>query len=152
VVGTHINTDNFHMHIAINKLHPDKMVCHSPYNDFKTLERVAREMERKYGLAVDRGMSDREAPGRSQKARHYEDQTWQQSFESYLLEHKDEILKTVTGRRPGRAFNDGLAEQGVVLVKRGNGLAFRPSDETQATGKQGDEGERAGSFPVPSRR
>jgi hypothetical protein len=33
----HDDTDNFHLHIAINKIHPTRLTIHSPYNDHKTL-------------------------------------------------------------------------------------------------------------------
>ncbi len=57
-VGTHQNTDNFHMHIAYNKIHPESLVLHSPYQDFKALSNVCRELEQAYGLKGDPGMEE----------------------------------------------------------------------------------------------
>ncbi len=58
VTGTHINTDHYHMHVAINKVHPKTLRVHTPLRDFNLLHKAARDLEKKYGLAVDRGMSD----------------------------------------------------------------------------------------------
>ncbi|MCA1908974.1 MAG: relaxase/mobilization nuclease domain-containing protein [Magnetospirillum sp.] len=130
VAGTHINTDNFHMHVAFNKIHPVTGRCHTPRQDFKTLARVAREMERKYGLVVDKGMTDSgtERNPVSRKARDLEAKTWQQSFERHLVEHKAEILKMIDGAGSWHQVHEGLEEYGVALKKRGAGLVFAQTD------------------------
>jgi hypothetical protein len=122
VAGTHINTDNFHMHVAFNKVHPTTLRVHTPHRDFATLSKVARAMEQKYGLQVDKGMEARNPL--SPKARDYEAKTWQQSFESHLKEHKPEILAVIAGATDWRQVHDGLAEFDAVLKKRGAGMVF----------------------------
>jgi hypothetical protein len=49
----HDDTDNFHLHIAINKIHPTRLTIHNPYNDHKTLGRLCTALELQYGLARD---------------------------------------------------------------------------------------------------
>ena len=122
VVGTHINTENFHMHVAYSKVHPETHKVHTPYRDFFALSKVARAMEQKYGLQVDKGMEDRSPV--SAKARDYEAKTWQQSFERHLQEHKQEIAAVLDGATEWRQVHEGLAEFDTVLKKRGAGLAF----------------------------
>lgn len=125
VAGTHINTDNFHMHIAFNKIHPGTGRCHTPRQDFKALAKVAREMERKYGLHVDKGMTDgTEKNPVSGRARDYEARTWQQSFERHLIEHKPDILSVIAGAGDWRMLHEGLTDYDAVLKKRGAGLIF----------------------------
>lgn len=125
VVGTHVNTDNFHMHVAYNKIHPVTLKCLTPEKDFFALERVCRAMEKKYGLFVDKGMSDtKEHDKAAQKARRFERQTWQQSFEGHLQEHKAEILAAIGGAKTWRGVHAGLAEFDAGLKKRGSGLIF----------------------------
>lgn len=133
IAATHRNTDHFHMHIAINKVHPRTLKVQTPFRDFKTLEQVCRRLERTYGLARDLGMSDRErgAGGLSPEARSYESQTWQQSFQRYMQEHKDEILTGLRDSRSWQAVHAHLAAFDVRLKPRGNGLAF-----VEAKGKQ----------------
>lgn len=122
VAGTHVNTDNFHMHVAFSKVHPVTGRVHTPYRDYAALSKVARAMEQKYGLQVDRGM---ECQSRiSAKARNFEAKTWQQSFESHLQEHKAEILAVVAGARDWRQLHAGLAEFDAEMKKRGAGLVF----------------------------
>jgi hypothetical protein len=49
----HDDTDNFHLHIAINKIHPTRLTIHSPYNDHKTLGKLCAALELQYGLERD---------------------------------------------------------------------------------------------------
>ncbi|WP_142850697.1 TraI/MobA(P) family conjugative relaxase [Telmatospirillum sp. J64-1] len=136
VAGTHVNTDNFHMHLAFNRVHPHTLKTHNPFRDFIDLARVSREMEQKYGLVIDRGMTDRHPDGKdkglSPEAQDFERHTWQQSFQSYMQEHKTEILATITGNDNWQAVHQALSEYDVSLRLRGNGMVFTP-----LSGKQG---------------
>lgn len=132
VVGTHVNTDNFHMHVAYNKIHPGTLKCVTPEKDFFALERVSRAMEQKYGLFVDKGLSDtREHDKAAQKARRFERQTWQQSFEGHLQEHKAEILAVIGGAKTWSQVHEGLADFDAGLKKRGAGLVFFHLEESK---------------------
>jgi hypothetical protein len=136
VVGTHVNTDNFHMHVAYNKIHPVTLRCLTPEKDFFALERVCRAMEKKYGLFVDKGLSDtKEHDKAAQKARRFERQTWQQSFEGHLQEHKAEILASIGGGKTWRQVHEGLAEFDAGLKKRGAGLVFHHLADPRRTMK-----------------
>lgn len=134
IAATHQNTDHYHLHMAINKVHPKTLKVHTPFRDFKILEQVCRQMERKYGLARDLGMSDKEQamPGLSPDARDFEAQTWQQSFQRYMQEHRDEILQGIKDSQDWQAVHRHLADYDVTLRKRGNGLAFVETGGKQA--------------------
>lgn len=133
VAGTHLNTDNFHLHVAFNKVHPVTGRCITPRQDFKILAKVSRDMERKYGLHVDKGMTDGAARDPvSSRARDYEAKTWQQSFERHLVEHKADILGVVAGADNWQKLHDGLADFDMVLKKRGAGLVFAQTDGGKA--------------------
>ena len=85
VAATHENTGNYHLHVAVNRVHPVTGKGHWASFDYRTLEEVSRAMEAKYGLEVDRGRSDvveasRTPPG----ARDKEAQSWEQSFYGYV--------------------------------------------------------------------
>lgn len=122
--GTHINTDHFHMHVAYNKVHPETLRVRTPRGDFFALEKAARALERKYGLAVDLGASEGQEK-HGDKARVFEAKTWQQSFESHLREHKTEILAAIAAATDWQGVHEALAPFDAELRKRGAGLVFR---------------------------
>jgi hypothetical protein len=133
VSGTHRNTDNFHLHIAYNRVHPKTLKVYSPWDDYRNLERTCREMEKKFGFQADLGMSDYdERSGPSEKAKDYEAHTWQQSFQSYVIEHKEEILAIVERSRNWQGLHKGLAALDLELKPRGNGLVFKRRDGKEA--------------------
>ncbi|MCF8502114.1 MAG: relaxase/mobilization nuclease domain-containing protein, partial [Rhodospirillum sp.] len=132
VAGTHINTDNFHIHVAYNMVHPGTLKMHHPHKDYSALERTARAMERKYGLQVDRGMSDTQGQAKgSTKARDYEAHTWEQSFQNHILERREELLKVFGEAKTWRELHEGLALHSIALKRRGNGLVLADADGKQ---------------------
>ncbi len=125
VVATHQNTDNFHMHVAYNKIHPDTLKILTPGRDFFKLENVSREMEKKYGLAVDLGPADKKSVEKiSSKARDYEAVTWEQSFENYVKENKTTLTHTLSHASNWQDLHNGFAEFDLLIKKRGNGLVI----------------------------
>ncbi|KXJ52336.1 MAG: hypothetical protein AXW12_15965 [Thalassospira sp. Nap_22] len=131
VAGTHINTDNFHMHIAFNKVHPETLKVITPLRDFKILAKVSREMEKKYGLAIDPGMTDgkgRDPNKLSPAARNYEAHTWQESFQRHVLKHREEILEDLGKAKNWQEAHQALAGYDIGLKLRGNGMVLMSSD------------------------
>ena len=55
--GVHKNTANLHMHIAYNMIHPEKHIRHEPFRDYWKRDKVCRELEQEYSLAVATGGS-----------------------------------------------------------------------------------------------
>ena len=49
----HIDTDNPHIHVAINKIHPEKYTLHSPTRDYRILLKVSEALQKEYGLKQD---------------------------------------------------------------------------------------------------
>ena len=131
VAGTHINTDNFHMHIAFNKVHPQTLKVVTPHRDFKILAKVSREMEKKYGLAIDPGMTDgkeRDPNKLSPAARNYEAHTWQESFQRHVLKHRSEILEGLGKAKTWQEAHEVLAGYDISLKLRGNGMVLMSPD------------------------
>ncbi|WP_240626555.1 TraI/MobA(P) family conjugative relaxase [Thalassospira lohafexi] len=162
VAGTHINTDNFHMHIAFNKVHPETLKVITPHRDFKILAKVSREMEKKYGLAIDPGMTDgkeRDPNTLSPAARDYEAHTWQESFQRHVLKHREEILKGLGKAKNWPEVHEVLAGYDISLKLRGNGMvlmspdgqAMKASQLDRACSKQKLE-ERFGVFEARQRK
>lgn len=125
VIGTHVNTDNFHMHIAINKIHPDTLKAHTPLRDFQTLEAVSREMEKKHGLKVDLGRSDKlQSERRPQRALDKEAHTWEQSFDGYVRENKAGLMAALDQSSTWQDLHNGMAHFSLRLQPYGNGLVI----------------------------
>ena len=129
VVGTHINTDNFHMHIMFNKVHPETLCMHTPFRDFKVLQETCAKLERKYGLKVVQGRDKaNERRFENHKAKDVEAETWEQSFSTYLKDRRDALLVIKEQSSTWAEFHDGIDRFGLILKKRGNGLVF--ADQT----------------------
>tara|TARA_R110000868_G_scaffold56764_1_gene175644 strand:- start:10598 stop:11719 length:1122 start_codon:yes stop_codon:yes gene_type:complete len=131
VAGTHINTENFHMHIAFNKVHPETLKVVTPHRDFKILAKVSREMEKKHGLSIDPGMTDgkeRDPNKLSPAARDYEAHTWQESFQRHVLKHREEILEGLGKTTSWQEAHKVLAGYDISLKLRGNGMVLMSFD------------------------
>lgn len=49
----HGDTENFHLHVAINKIHPTRLTIQEPYYDHTKLAEMCQELEQRYGLIPD---------------------------------------------------------------------------------------------------
>lgn len=49
----HGDTDNIHLHVVINKIHPEKLTIHEPYYDHKTLASQCVRLEHAFNLVPD---------------------------------------------------------------------------------------------------
>jgi hypothetical protein len=137
VVGTHMDTDNFHMHVAYSRIHPTTFEAHAPKWDFPALQRVCRAMEKKYGLKVDLGQKDeKEIDQKLQKVRDLEAQTWEQSFYGYVQEHKEALLKARQSATDWQDLHEAFAKYDLVLKKRGNGLVIASRSKNQHSKEQ----------------
>lgn len=55
VFAVHRDTDNTHMHIAVNRVNPDTFAAVYPERDYFKLDRAMRELELRYGWQHDNG-------------------------------------------------------------------------------------------------
>lgn len=132
VAGSHINTDNMHIHVAFNRIHPLTLKAHAPFNDFKAMEKVARAMEKKYGLAVDRGMSDPKPENSlSPGARDFEANTWTESFQRHVLRHKKAVLAELKSCRTWPDVHAALARYDIRIKPHGAGMVLTSPDRQQ---------------------
>ena len=131
--GVHKNNANIHMHVAYNMIHPGKFTRHEPYRDYDKRDRVCRELEKKYGLAIDVQEQEvtEEKPGPrvpvrgNDKARTVEAHTGQQSFDSYLKERKQVLLEELEKIKLWRDFHKLCARFGLTFTLRANGCIFK---------------------------
>ena len=126
--GVHKNTDNLHMHIAYNMINPQTFNRYEPFRDFPKLHRACRELEQKYGLAIDPGMEEF-TPGKDikkpAKVATIEAQTGQQSFFSFVSGQKEQIIKILESSENWAEFHEGFLKIGLELKLSGNGFTIK---------------------------
>ncbi len=123
--GVHKNTNNIHMHIAFNMIHPQKFTRHEPFRDFYKMSQAARQLEKKYGLAVDNGITPGQEPKfANQKAATVEARSGQQSFESYAKEKQSAILETLKTAKNWNDVHAAFAAYSMTIKPHNNGLSI----------------------------
>ncbi len=111
----HNDTDNLHLHIAINKINPETNKIYTPYRDYQKLNDIAAAIEFKYGLKEDNHIKS-ERP--YSKAVDIEKSSYLQSLQSYI---KNIDLNDVTSWED---FHIKLNEAGIMYQKKGAGAVF----------------------------
>lgn len=123
IAVVHNDTDNLHMHIAINKVHPDKLTVHQPRRDFKILADTCAHLEKKYFLTVDNHERRDDIPLPAPDMEHL---SGMESLESWM---KRECLDNLKSAQNWQAFHTVLAEHGLTIQQRGNGFVFSTPDK-----------------------
>lgn len=126
--GVHQNTNNLHVHIAFNMIHPQTFNRHAPYRDHYKLSRACREIEQKFGLTVDKG-AEPDAPKlegqANSKIKAIEAQTGQESLFSYALRHKADIMGKLEAAQSWSEVHAAFLQFGLSLAPSGNGLTIK---------------------------
>lgn len=148
VSAVHHDTDNLHLHVAINKVHPKTLRTHTPYNDHKTLGRLCEALERDHGLqSTNHVTKQRASAGR---ARDMEQAAGEQSLIGWIRDSCGEQLQNA---QTWEALHTVLAEHSLEIRERGNGLVIaarngvvvKASSVSRTLSKHGLEG-RLGAF------
>src|SRR5208337_2370052 len=119
--ATHLDTGHLHLHVAINKIHPESFRCAEPYYDKRRLMQTCVELEAKHGLirtAHGEVLTMREA---TRTAR----QTMLALLQSNIL---PKVLKT--GPRTWEELHRVVRDHGLKLRLRGAGLVFQNTGGT----------------------
>jgi len=124
--GVHKNTANLHMHVAYNMIHPEKLIRHEPFRDYLTRDRVCRELEKRFGLAIDHGRNQGPAQPLGDGAATVEAHTGQQSFESYAKAFRESLLASLGEEAEDwQSLHQALARHGLEIKPHGNGLVIK---------------------------
>ena len=105
----HDDTDNLHMHIAVNRIHPETLRSIQPTRDYEALQDCARELELELGLE--------RLAGRDGKYQHTD-------LANQLREQKDIIRDLVDRAETWHDLHNGLATLGIGIRARRNGAVF----------------------------
>ncbi|HBT97758.1 MAG TPA: hypothetical protein DEB25_09085 [Desulfobulbaceae bacterium] len=123
--GVHKNTNNLHLHIAYNLIHPEKLtMATSLKGDFFKLSEACRAMEIKLGLVVDNGMEARGDKHIVQRAEAMEAHSGEQSFQSFALNKKEAVLAALADAQDWQTAHRVFAQYGMEIRPQGNGFAI----------------------------
>lgn len=134
--GVHKNTNNIHMHVAYNKIHPEKLTIYEPYRDYFKRDKVCRHLEKRFGLVVD--VEEKEIAEdithnktiptppkrRNSRTSDYEAHSGQCSFDAWLKDQKAELLDVLKQAKDWPTLHVGLARYGIQLKPRGAGMVI----------------------------
>jgi hypothetical protein len=115
----HHDTDNLHLHIAINKIHPTRYTIHDPYRDHKTLGELCEKLEGEYGLQRDNHQAEKR--GAENRA---DDMERHAGIESLLGWIRRECLEQIQGAQSWAELHQVLRDNGLEIRERGNGLVI----------------------------
>jgi|TARA_R100000656_G_scaffold124235_1_gene101970 Fe-S cluster biosynthesis and repair protein YggX len=122
IAVVHRDTDNVHMHIAINKIHPVTNTLHEPYRDHRTRDEVCAMLEEKHGLARDNHKA-RKTPGQA-RAADMENMAGLESLLSYSKAIADDLKAADTWEQ----LHTTLQKNGLEIRPQGAGLVIAAGD------------------------
>jgi len=123
----HRDREHAHVHIVVNRVHPDTGVAWERWQDHPKIERTLRGMERELGL--------REVPGRLYRAlghdlperaletsgeRHAKGRTHELSFTDKVRQHLPELRQA----RSWEELAERLADRGLRIEPKGQGIVI----------------------------
>lgn len=143
VFAIHRDTDNVHLHIAVNRVHPDTFAAVYPERDYFKLDRAMRELELRYGWQHDNGpyavferngktVIDWSSKNPSTKGKHptaaadMERHGDQESLFSYARgEPRKALLRALKNDKlTWQQLHNLLAKYGLELREKGQGFAI----------------------------
>lgn len=119
ISAVHTDTDNLHIHVAINKIHPTRHTLHEPYYDHKKLGKLCEQLEHEFGLERDNHTARMNAaPSRAQDIEHVA------GVESVLSWIRRTCLPSIETAHSWDQMHDVLHKHGLKIRERGNGLVI----------------------------
>jgi len=123
VSAVHTDTDNLHIHVAINKIHPQTLTIHNPYSDYKALGAVCERLEQVHGLIHTN--HETIAPGAHNRALDVE---YLAGVESLLGWIQRECLEELRQAQNWGELHERLRRNGLALQEQGNGLVVHDQE------------------------
>jgi hypothetical protein len=138
ISAVHQNTENWHLHVAINKVHPGTFRNATPIGDHYRLQAACAELEVRHGLTrephtVDRGQTAERRERRTRgRAADFEAQTGAPAFQTWVRQHAGAAL--LAARDSGRGWPElhrVAAGFGLTVKLRGAGLVIGHQTESR---------------------
>lgn len=125
VSAVHHDTDNLHIHMAINKIHPTRNTMHEPFQSYRTLGQLCQVLEREFDLERDNHQSKRKiAEGRAA------DMEQHAGVESLVGWIKRECLGDIRTAKTWTELHQVMRENGLELRQRANGFVIEAAGGT----------------------
>lgn len=115
----HHDTDNLHVHVAINKIHPTRHTIHTPFNDYRTLGRLCSQLEREFNLERDNHQA-----GKRSDENAADDMEHHAGVESLLGWIRRTCRQELCTARSWKELQNTLKANGLELRQRGNGFVL----------------------------
>lgn len=141
IYALHQDTDNAHLHIVVNRVHPDTLKVIRPNNGFDIkaahqaiakIEHVQgwqRETKGCYQVAengnIERSYSSNESRQPGQKARDFEQRTGEKSAQRIAIERAAQIIRDA---QQWQQLHHQLAAEGMKYQKKGSGAIITVGD------------------------
>ncbi len=117
----HGDTNNLHIHLAINKIHPTKHTINNPFFDYKKVAQLCEQIEHEYGLTV----VNHETGNAAKKETEIEAKAGVESLISWV---KRECLDEIKYAANWQDLHKVLARNGLEIKERGNGFVFKSNN------------------------
>jgi hypothetical protein len=121
----HDDTDNLHLHIAINKIHPTRYTIHEPFRAYRTLAKLCDKLEDEYSL-----QKDNHVPRQVGAENRASDMEHHAGIESLLGWVKRGCKEQMLGAQSWEQLHAVMAENGLRMHPRANGLVITAGDGT----------------------
>jgi hypothetical protein len=121
----HEDTDNLHVHVSINKIHPTRYTIHEPFRAYRILAKLCDRIENEFGLQKD-NHTPRQVGAENRAA----DMEHHAGMESLLGWIKRECKEQMLGAQSWEQLHTVLAEHGLQIHPRANGLVISADDGT----------------------
>lgn len=115
----HYDTDNFHIHVGINKIHPTRYTLHEPYLAYKKLGEIATLLEIEHGL-----QRVNHIPHKVDSENRADDMEHHSGIGSLLNWIKSECMEQLKAANNWSQFHHVLAQHGLELRVRGSGFVI----------------------------
>ena len=125
ISAAHDDKEHYHVHVAINKVHPKTYRNVEPFYDKNALMRTCTELEKKHGLMITNHGELAEAQTHNREA-NFESQTNIQSLHSWINSNaKDQLIEAVEVSKSWEEFHGKANELGVEFKLRGAGIVIK---------------------------
>ena len=119
VSAVHHDTDNLHIHIAINKIHPTRYTIHEPFNAYHVLGQLCDKLEVEYGLQkVNHQANKNGSENRASDMERHSD------VESLLGWIKRECQEQIRGAQSWSSLHEVMRDHGLEIREHANGLVI----------------------------
>ncbi|WP_017879689.1 TraI/MobA(P) family conjugative relaxase [Janthinobacterium sp. CG3] len=148
ISAVHHDTDNVHIHIAINKIHPTRYTINEPYNAYHTLAKLCEKLESDCGLE-----KDNHTPTKGRGENRAADMERHSDVESLLGWIKRECQDQIRSAQSWSSLHEVMRDHGLeirehangLIISAENGISVKASSVHREFSKKGLEG-RLGSF------